>query len=188
LGKPSRIRPPEPAQFHSRYQEADGFRKLYDRDKMPDGCDPDVWHLTLYFEQKAEESGVTTAARPIIYVELSNRIRRSNIKSHADWFDVLEIMIDHFWDTLDDTSYAINTFTGIERFSYHYKQVRESHARKNLLANGTRKAQEDHEIQSSVSGHDRDKVRSILTDRRTSGESSDRIRKFREKVSSEHRA
>lgn len=188
MGKPSRIRQAEPAEFHSRYQEADGFRKLYDRDKVPDGCDADVWHLALYFEQKAEEAGITVAGRPILYVELANRIRRSNIKSFSDWFELLEKMIDHFWDTLDDASFAINTFTGIERFSYHYKQVRETDAMKSLVANGTRVAQEDHELKPSKSGAERDRVRDIITRPRTDEESFERLRKFREKVVSEHRA
>lgn len=73
MGKESKLRNRKP---ESRYNHANGDRKLYDRDAMPDGLDSDIWNFTLYFEQLAEDDGYKIPGRPIVYTELYSRVSK----------------------------------------------------------------------------------------------------------------
>lgn len=75
MGKESKLRNPKPDErTGSRFSYSNGDRKLYDRDKRPEGTDEDVWNLALYFENMAEKYGYQSPGRPIIYTELYHRI------------------------------------------------------------------------------------------------------------------
>jgi hypothetical protein len=73
MGKPSKIKSPF-KDTGTRFSYPNGDRKLYERDKKPDGLDSDVWDLVLYFGQLAETYGYPDPARPVLYTELYHRI------------------------------------------------------------------------------------------------------------------
>jgi hypothetical protein len=73
MGKPSKIKSPF-KDTGTRFSYPNGDRKLYDRDKKPDGLDSDIWNLVLYFGQLAETYGYPAPARPVMYTELYHRI------------------------------------------------------------------------------------------------------------------
>ena len=135
-------------------------RNLVDRDGVPEGCDPDIWHLALYFEQRCEEVGLTSNGRPVIYSELKNRLTKfdpSAIRACArtsgislNWVSIVEHMIDTFFTIHDyDNSYIINTFCGYELFEYLVHYVIESLEREQLLLSNNKIPQPDREIKPS---------------------------------------
>jgi hypothetical protein len=181
MSRASKLRQPDVQEFHSRYQEVDGSRKLYDRDKMPDGLDPDVWHLALYFEQVGESNGVSVTGRPILYVELGHRIRSSNIKlANSGWVEIVQEMIDHFWNTSTDTAFAINSFCNIDTFTYHYEWITDSLARKKLVEEGIRVEQKIPDKKPNRSSVEDIRVRQIMFERHTEEELTDKMRRFQE--------
>jgi hypothetical protein len=74
MGKESKLRNNyKPGETRREYSNGD--RKFYDRDACPAGMDEYVWQLTLYFEHKLEEFGVTgDSKRPIVYTEIYHKI------------------------------------------------------------------------------------------------------------------
>lgn len=163
-------------------------RQLYDRDKMPDGLDPEIWHLTLFFEQAGEEIGhAGSAGRPIIYTELSNRINASSIRSSAvHWPGIIEDMITRFWSyELDSskTSYAINEFCKVDTFDYLLKWVKAQRDRQLLIDSGTRITQPEVEIKSSRRSDEDSEASGIINKIYTTEELRERMDRFK----SEHR-
>lgn len=167
MGKESKLR------AGREYEPAGSGRALFDRDKMPEGCDHDVWHLTLYFDQKCEESGVGgQPGRPVIYEELKFRLtncpppdiraraRTSGITVH--WSRIVELMIDYFFNYYDGNYYAINSFTDVEVFDYYLDYVVDTLEREQLLREGVYVAVEESRRQPSKRTEEqakRDKIR-----------------------------
>lgn len=140
MGKPSKLRQVKEV-TESRYSDVNGKRKLYDRDKPPEGVDVDIWHLALLFDQKAEELLVTSAGRPIIYTELSHRIIQSGLQAHDDWIDLAERMITEYWDKWGGNAYPLNEFCGPEIFDYYRQWVLDTLEREDLLIHAVKKSQ-----------------------------------------------
>jgi len=173
VGKPSKLA-----------ERKNQSRQLYDRDKMPDGLDPEIWHLTLYFEQEAERYQANTIGRPIIYTELSNRINASSVRQNfIHWSGIVEDMITRFWAyELDPgkNQYAINEFCGADTFSYLMKWVVDERARQLLIDSGDRIVQPDAQIQESRRTPEETAASEIINRRYTEEELRDRIRRFSE--------
>lgn len=143
MGKPSKLR--QPQQTENRWLNPDGTRKLYDRDKCPDGLDQDIWDLALYFEQVAESNGKPVIGRPILYTELSHRLRTYGVEQvYVEWVDAVKNMIDMFFDDYSETS--INNFCSKETFDYIASVVEDIHERELLLSTGTRVEQPEGRI------------------------------------------
>lgn len=172
MGKPSRLN-----------ERRNNSRQLYDRDKMPDGLDPEIWHLTLFFEQIGERLGAGTTGRPIIYTELSNRINASDIRSNfIHWPSIVEDMIVRFWEYELDTSktpYAINEFCKVDAFNYLMKWVVDNRARQLLIDSGTRVAQPDVEPQESRRTKEQTEASEIINRRYTQAELQERWERFK---------
>lgn len=135
-------------------RDTNGNKLLYDRDKVPDGLDPDVWHLTLLFEDLAEENGHSlNAGRPVAYMEFNNRINSSGIrKASPHWPGIIEEMMQFFWDYVadpDNAYYAVSDFCKIDVFGNLFDTVMEIRQRAHLLDNAQRKAQADREKKPS---------------------------------------
>lgn len=126
-------------------------RDLYDRDKMPEGCDPDVWHLTLYFSQKCESNQVNAAKNndhPVIYAELKFRLtncpppdiraraRTSGITVH--WTRIVELSIDNYFSCHNyPDNNVIDDYCNVVVFDYYLQYTIDTIAREKLLDEGT---------------------------------------------------
>lgn len=139
MGKESKLRKSHDGSTRTSY--SNGSRKLYDPDKCPDGCDEDVWSLSLYFEQLAERHGWAVEPRPILYTVLYGRIQKDNdlatvldtdhraVVSFHDMgegetpydihaYDILVTMIGTYYLTYSSNrSPSINDFTRIDTFN-----------------------------------------------------------------------
>ena len=124
----------------TRYTYSNGDRKFYDKNACPDGCDSDVWDLTLRFRQGAERHGWTVEDRPIVYTELYDRIfsdkdlttllRPGTIGTtgnggrggtttvnNDDSLIILEEMIDYYYHNYSSNRKpSVNDFCSIETF------------------------------------------------------------------------
>jgi hypothetical protein len=95
---------------------------VVDLDAIPPGYDPDLWDLTLFFEQRAEEARCELAAkRLVIYAKLQRRIASSVLRErHGDELTgVVKEMMTEFWDDdvyLASMRYALDQFCGVEYF------------------------------------------------------------------------
>jgi hypothetical protein len=108
MGKESKLRNPKPEE--SRYNYSNGTRKLYDRDKMPEGLDSDIWSLAVYFDELAEKDGYTTPGRHIIYTELFSRISKDE-----DLSKILSQVLDTPQEDVVDARARVTTgICGIE--------------------------------------------------------------------------
>lgn len=176
MGKPSRLN-----------DRGNSSRQLYDRDKMPEGLDPEIWHLTLFFEQTGEEVGkIGVAGRPIVYTELSNRINASNIRMNfIHWSGIVEDMIDRFWNYELDiykTAYAINEFCKVDTFDHLLHWIVDEKARQLLIDSADRVTQPDVEPQQSRRDEASTLASEIINRRYTHEELADKLRRFKERT------
>jgi hypothetical protein len=157
-------------------------RVLYDRDKMPEGLDPEIWHLTLFFDQEAEKYNCSTIGRPIVYTELSTRINASNIRSNfIHWSGIVEDMISRFWAYELDPSrsrYAVSDFCGADTFSYLLRFIVDERARQLLIDSGDRIKQPDTEPQPSKRDEKDSLASEIINKRYTPEELQEKMRNF----------
>lgn len=178
MGVKSKLRKEEPAE--TRYTDVNGNRKLYDRDKAPDGTDFDVWHLAIYFEQEAETDRYPVAGRPILYTELNYRINESGVRiSYPDsWIDILEHMINLFWfDT--HGNYTINHFCSADRFDYCLQWVLDEMNLKELVRTGVRVKQQDREIQPARRTPGETEAMKIITGKYTEEDLKYKLEEFK---------
>lgn len=173
MGKPSKLN-----------ERRNNTRQLYDRDKMPEGLDPEIWHLTLFFDQMAETLGaVGTAGRPIIYTELSHRIAASNVRENfIHWTSVVTDMIVRFWEyELESSkySYAINEFCKVDTFDYLMRWVVDQRERQLLIDSGTRVTQADPEIHESRRKPEDTQASQIINKRYSQEELRERMDRFK---------
>ena len=117
--KKSRTREaPQPAAKQSRRERK--TVPVVDLDSLPSGYDPDLWDLTLFFEQRAEEARTGLAAkRLVIYARLQRRIGSSSVAGRDDMVAVVKDMMTSFWDDdvyLASARYALNQFCDVEYF------------------------------------------------------------------------
>lgn len=164
-------------------------RKLYDKDAVPDGCDANVWHLSLYFAQKCEDNRVTatsTNAIPVIYETLKNRLTKYDvgaIRAHArncdigvNWVLLVEKMIDSYFDSYDyHDSNNINNFCDYNNFDYYVNYVIDTLARELLLTTGRRVVQPEGEIKPSRRTEEEKETARILQKRYTEEELIDKM-------------
>lgn len=160
-------------------------RQLYDRDKMPEGLDPEIWHLTLFFDQEAEKYNCSIPGRPIVYTELSNRINASDIRAKfIHWSGIVEDMIERFWSYELDPSksqYSVNEFCGADIFSYLLRWVVDDRARKLLIDSADRVTQPDAEIHQSRRDERDSAASEIINKKYTQEELNDKMREFKER-------
>lgn len=181
MGKPSRLRPQNPP-GETRYSYSDGTRKLYDRNKMPDGLDEEIWHLTLLFEQLAENNGQSIIGRPIAYTELSHRIRSSGIRAkHVNWLELIELMMMSYWENERDTQYAVNDFCNVEKFTFYYEWIISEQERNVRLKFGKRVAQIPGESHPDRRSEEEVRASYIMHKKYTEEELEDKFRRFRNK-------
>jgi hypothetical protein len=160
-------------------------RVLYDRDKVPEGLDPDIWHLALLFEQAGNDYGHDVIGRPIVYTELSNRITASGIRNSSHWTGIMEDMIHVFWDYIADphkADYALNEFCNTGTFDDVRQSVINERARELLLDTGTRTRQPDITTlsPSKKSSHEL-AVKKILMKNYTQEELISKLKAFKER-------
>lgn len=197
MGKPSKLRQAQQGNGSgTRYAYTNGDRKLYDRDKKPDGLDDDVWSLTLYFDQMAEEHGCSTPGRHIVYTELYHRVSKdpdlSPVLSEGsnsaccgiagiDILEVIEQMILLYWTTIAavNDSY-INKFCSNEIFSYLKTTVIEGKKRQLLLTTGSRVTQNEREVKPSRRTEEEKEIAIIKHRKYSEEELADKFRRFRE--------
>lgn len=146
MGKESKLRNKEPDHPYVA-RDGNGIKLPYDPDRCPDGLDPRIWLLTLYFEQKLEDAQVSSVGRPIIYVSLSRRLDNTGLsvlRAHArtcglaDWVSLLRSVIDVYFDTPTDSILSVDNFTKYEMFEYCLQYAIDSYARSILLEEGTK--------------------------------------------------
>ena len=168
--------------IQSRLGKRNNTSLIYDRDKMPDGLDTEIWHLTLVFEQLAEYYG-HSVARPIVYTELSNRISRSGVRSKSVfWSHDIESMMSIFWGyelDPDRSRYAVNDFCNADTFSRLAKTVLTGRKRQNLKDAGLRKIQPDLPVRTSRRSSADSLASEIINKRYTQEELSEILGKFR---------
>jgi hypothetical protein len=163
----------------TRWSYSDGTRKLYDRDKMPEGLDPDIWDCALYFEQVAESNRISVEGRPILYTELAHRVRTCGITGmFVKWIDAIKDMIDLYYDYPKDR-YSINDFCSIETFNYSLSVVVQDYERAKLLKEGIRIPQVDRDKKPVRRGAEEEFVASVLTTRYTPEELVDKMKNWK---------
>jgi len=193
MGRESKLRNPRP---ESRTEYSNGDRKLYDRDKMPDGLDSDIWSLTLLFEQLAEKDGYSVPARPIVYTELYNRVSkdpdlsqllrsddaqytRTRVTTVYDGtpYLLVEKMIHLYWDMSNGFDYyhSINNFCSIEVFNYLKDYVTETMKREKLHNTGRREEIRLGSIKPSHRTEEERILYHLMNDPRTEEESRKKI-------------
>lgn len=195
MGKPSRLKQGQSdSKSANRYAYTNGDRKLYDRDKKPDGLDDDVWSLTLYFDQMAEEHGCSTPGRHIVYTELYHRVSKDpelspvlSVGSNSaycgiagiDILEVLEEMILLYWTTIAavNDSY-VNKFCSNEIFTFLKTTVVEDKKRQLLLATGRRVTQNEREIKPSRRTGEEKEVAIIKHRKYSEEELADKFRRW----------
>lgn len=191
----------------TRYEYTNGQKKLYDKDKMPDGLDSDIWSLVLYFEQLAEENGYKTPGRPVVYTELYHRVSKdkdfsgilpesldkpvpdsvySRSRGTCGIYSILEDMITHYWDTMytntgNDSKQCINDFCSTTVFNYIKQFIIDSNNRRELLTTGIRKPQVDREIRPSRRTEEEKEVAAIKTRKYSEEELTGKMRDFKER-------
>lgn len=178
MGVKSKLRKEGPAE--TRYSDVNGNRKLYDRDKPPDGVDFDVWHLAIYFEQEAETDRMPVAGRPILYTELNYRINESGVRvKYPDtWIDILEQMIILFWwDT--HGNYTINHFCSADRFDYCLQWVLDKMGLEELVRTGVRVKQQEREIQAARRTPEETEAMRIITAKYTEQDLKFKLEEFK---------
>lgn len=194
MGRESKLR--NNSKPESKYAHSNGDRKLYDRDAMPEGLDSDIWDLTLHFEQRAENYGVLTPGRPIVYTELYNRISKDPDLSkllrsggvqyagaHTDGstddtiVSILKEMIDIFFDCgmYDYDKHMINTFTARINFDYIKRDVIDSRKIKILKETTELVSQQDREIKPSRRSEEQKVTYKIMNAPRTEDETKEKI-------------
>lgn len=167
----------------NRKTDKNGYSLSYDRDKMPPGFDPEVWDLTLFFEQQAEHWGHSIVGRPIVYMELNNRINNSDIRhKFVDWHGMIREMIESFWSyelDPDKSYYAINEFCRIDIFNQLSDSIEADRERKKLLKEGTRDPESDREKKSPRRSEEDTRALEIINKQYTEEELAEKLREFR---------
>ena len=171
----------KPHDEETRYVDKNGNRKLYDRDKAPDGTDFDVWHLALLFEQKAHEDRAPVAGRPILYTELNYRINESGIRRDQpdDWIDIVERMIALFWWETTDRFNTINDFCSPAYFDKQLEVILEVIDFEELLKKGIRVKQQEREVQPARRTDEETEAVKIITKRYTETDLKSKLDEFK---------
>ena len=168
-------------------------RTLYDKDAVPEGCDANIWHLSLYFAQKCDENLVTattTNGIPVIYETLRNRLTNYDvgaIRAHAryhtigsNWVLIVEKMIDSYFDNYYyPDSNNINVFCDNVNFDYYVKRVIATLEREQLLSTGKRVVQPDTEIKPSKRTDEEKETARILQRRYTEEELKSKMEEYK---------
>lgn len=164
-------------------KDSNGYALSYDRDKMPPGFDPEVWNLTLLFEQEAEKWGHSIIGRPIIYMELNHRVNISGIRNKfVMWNDIITEMIETFWAyeiDPDKSFYAINEFCRLDVFEQLLDQIVNERARVKLLKEGVREPEQDKEKKPPRRSEEDTLALEIINKQYTVEELADKLRDFR---------
>lgn len=197
MGRESRLKN---AKSESRYEHSNGDRKLYDREKPPDGTDPDVWDLALYFEQLQEENGYLTDGRPVIYTELYHRISKDPDLSQLLRSDTsltartrvtviydtdesivsfIKEMIDNYAVMITDSYVSINTFTSKIIFDYLKKYTSDTKKREQLITTGIRKPQPEREKKPSRKTEEEKETYRIITRTYTEDEIQEKFARWK---------
>lgn len=195
MGKVSKLRQQheeKPAQ--SRWQDENGFRKMFDLDKMPDGCDPDVWHLTMLYRQQCSEHNVNSEDGPIVYTILADRIINSGTRTltpraracitdttgrPCDWVDIAEKMILFFFSSgyFLDSGHSIRRFCDTETYQWLQQWVLDTMERELLRRTAAKIPEERKEAKPR---RDADIAREIIMNRKyTEDELSQKMRDFK---------
>lgn len=167
-------------------------RKLVELDEMPEGCDSDIWHLTLYFVQKCEEFGVyasKTNGRPVVYEILKNRLTKANpsaIRARArsygitvHWVSIVQTAIDTFFSNGFSSYYVIDEFTDVINFDNYINDAIAILERDKLIEEGTKIPQQDRPVLPSRRTEEQQKLHDIVTKKYTEEEQQDKMRDFR---------
>lgn len=170
-------------------------RKLVELDEMPEGCDSDIWHLTLYFVQKCEEFGVyasKTNGRPVVYEILKNCLTRANpsaIRARArhcgiqvHWVRVVEVAIDSFFSNGFSSYYVIDEFTDVINFDNYVDDAIAILERTKLIEEGTKVPQSDRPVLPSKRTTEQQQLHDIVTKKYTEEELRQRMKDFRSRV------
>lgn len=168
-------------------------RDLYDPDTMPQGCDPDIWHLSLYFRQRYEEYCEVVEnppGMPVIYGNIKRVLTNlppPDIRTRArtggitvNWVIVVERTIDYFFNYYDyDYNNVLTTFTSITTFEYNLTTTIEILEREKLINTGSRVVQPEREVKPSKrTEEERERIR-IINKKYTEQELEDKMREFK---------
>lgn len=133
-------------------------RRKIDLDAVPDGYDPDVWDLVLFFHQQAEHYQCTLAAgRLITYAKLEDRLNKAHIRETKTfrgdlivaWVPMVKAMMMDFWDdevVVANTAFAIDQFCGFEMFESLLVNILDEHQRKTLSREMAERPKEDRPV------------------------------------------
>lgn len=165
-------------------RDVNGNKLLYDRDRVPDGLDPDVWHLTLLFEDLAEENGHSlNAGRPVAYMEFNNRINSSDIRKRSPhWPGIIEEMMVFFWNYVadpNDSYYAVSEFCKVDVFSNLVDTIMELRERERLVDNAQRRVQPDRDKKPSKRSERDTEALKIIDREYTEKELEDKLGEYR---------
>lgn len=99
-------------------------RKSYDPDACPADRDPDIWSLTLLFEQLAARDVDLKAPRGVIYGGIAKRVDQFNIRERqyrdalnqpCSWQNFMVAVIEEFWSRMWN-EYALDQFIDVSMF------------------------------------------------------------------------
>jgi hypothetical protein len=153
MGKKSTLRTTEEYPYVAK--DNNGMRLPYDPERMPEGLDPRIWDLTLYFEDKLEQNRTSAPGRPVIYVVLSKRLDKTGLdvlraRARTDgiagnWVTLVKAAIDVYFN-LSSIQFSVDRFTDLETFEYCMQYATDSFERKKLIEEGDKVSQEDRPV------------------------------------------
>lgn len=172
MPRPSKLR--EAAERGPREWEPRGTnRKLYDPDACPEGCDPDIWQLALYFQDKSTQNGMEGVSMPAVYEFLKKgltnlpppdiRARARSCDIQLRWSVIVEKAIDEYYSdpsTYEDVS---TTYLSIIKFSspmlldYYIQRTIDTIVRTELLRTGVKVTYPDREAKPGSKRTERQK-------------------------------
>jgi hypothetical protein len=172
-----------------------GGREFFEVDAPPAGVNTDIWHLAVFFKDKALELGVDLSnKKPIIYGILQNALTKLNppaILARARdttvidttsgttvWVDIVENAIIEFLSD-DPVSCDVSTFGSPVRFEYYIQTAIDTIVHTKLVNTGKRIPQPEREVLPSRRTEEQKKAAEIRYRRYSEQELLDKMKEFR---------
>lgn len=185
---------------NGRRKEWNSGRELFEQDAPPPGCNTDIWHLALYFRDKALEFDVVLQTGPVIiygYLQkaLTNlsppdilaRARTTGIQvtnGTEVWISVVERVIDEYI-TANYSAIDVVDLTTQVRFEFYLKRTIDTIAREQLIATGRVIPQEDRDVLPSRRTEEQQKAAEIRNRKYTEEELENKLKEFKSRLTLE---
>lgn len=206
MGKESRIKQLQQGEKKEYISNGNGKRKewtsgertFFEPDTPPEGVNTDIWHLAMYFIDKAHEMGEeSSAGPPIVYSFLKKALTNlsapailacarvngiDTTRGNDTWIAIVEGAIDEYYHYDNDSS--INKLTTPSVFKYYVQRSIDTLERELLLRTGKQVVQPDRDIKPSRRTEEEKLISRIRAKQYTEEELIEKMRDFKSRSSS----